>query len=177
MTVVLFGIEFLALTGITLEVKDAGGTYLFFAAGKGTHSHSPSANHEARAQALISSLQESATTDIELTRLALFHRAARLARGLSQVPLEARTPLAHIATDPERLTNVRIASLFLLKRLYGSTLFVATDVGDSQPEWAQLFIRSTQDPTIDRRLRQAFERALRSSVPRAMPREVKPSSW
>ncbi len=156
-TAVIFAVELMVLVGVSIHINDVGNQYRFFAG-----QQIPSNYHE-RQQHLIDGLEQAVVTTNELERVALYHRTIRIANNVSAIPLEARTPLILIATDPGHLTNVRIGALMLLDRLFGAELFDEPELGNTPPGWVDMFKYNARNRELDYRMRTAFERTVQRS--------------
>lgn len=106
---------------------------------------------------LQEAIDEAVKTQSSRDRLACFHRAFLLSdiQVLGVSSDDAREQLAGIALQPSYGVHERVASLILLKRLYGDQVFDSLD-----QHWRASFARHSQDPAVPHQLREAFQRVL-----------------
>lgn len=110
-----------------------------------------------RHEALEATLVDAAKAHRSTERLALFHRAYLLSEIPGPTP-DVREKLAEIALQPSFPINDRVASLILLKRLYGDGVF--DEMGTS---WRATFAQASSDHSMPSSLRRAFDHVLAPS--------------
>ncbi|MCA8959960.1 MAG: serine/threonine protein kinase [Planctomycetes bacterium] len=158
-TAILFVLEFVGLAGVSTRIGHEGHSYASTAS-----RHLPS-GHTQRQDDLLKSLQHAAGSDSIGYRAALLHRANLLAES-TEAPLAARTPLIEIATDVSTTTNLRIAALLLLERLFGDRLFMDPMADpNAPPNWTHTFLRNVEHRSTPYALRQAFEHTVQTCAP------------